>query len=116
MAETQTSSSKSIEAPESGTFENSEKNGSSDVVTTNISGHIQEMDRQFGLWSICATGIVTGNTWTAIGGAIVSIQTNTTRGQLKLLTRENRSLQSTMAGPLVLFMSCKRFVNLVLRE
>ncbi|OBT95166.1 hypothetical protein VE01_07650 [Pseudogymnoascus verrucosus] len=71
MAETQTSSSKSIEAPESGTFENSEKNGSSDVVTTNISGHVQELDRQFGLWSICATGIVTGNTWTAIGGAIV---------------------------------------------
>lgn len=73
MAETQTSSSKSIEAPESGIFKDSEKNGTRDVVTTNISGHVQELDRQFGLLSICATGIVTGNTWTAIGGAIVSI-------------------------------------------
>lgn len=38
----------------------------------NVSGHAQELDRQFGLLSICATGIVTGNTWTALGGAIVS--------------------------------------------
>ncbi|KIW17923.1 hypothetical protein PV08_05118 [Exophiala spinifera] len=37
----------------------------------NISGHGQELDRQFGLFSIISAGIVTGNTWTALGGAIV---------------------------------------------
>lgn len=37
----------------------------------NISGHGQELDRQFGLLSIISAGIVTGNTWTALGGAIV---------------------------------------------
>lgn len=45
---------------------------SKDVVA-NVSGHSQELERQFGLLSICATGIVTGNTWTALGGAIVSL-------------------------------------------
>ena len=37
----------------------------------NVSGHEQELDRQFGLLSIISAGIVTGNTWTALGGAIV---------------------------------------------
>ena len=39
----------------------------------NVSGHEQELDRQFGLVSIISAGIVTGNTWTALGGAIVSV-------------------------------------------
>ncbi|KAF2719798.1 choline transporter [Polychaeton citri CBS 116435] len=42
---------------------------SKDVINT--SGHRQELERNFGLWSICATGVVTGNTWTALGGTIV---------------------------------------------
>jgi choline transport protein len=37
----------------------------------NASGHKQELKRQFGLLSICAVGITTGNVWTALGGAIV---------------------------------------------
>lgn len=73
MAESQTPCAKSIDTPEIGISRNSEKNGTGDVVTTNVSGHVQELDRQFGLLSICATGIVTGNTWTAVGGAIVGI-------------------------------------------
>jgi hypothetical protein len=37
----------------------------------NASGHKQELKRQFGLLSICAVGITTGNVWVALGGAIV---------------------------------------------
>jgi hypothetical protein len=74
MAEIQAPSSKFTDSPpEIGISSSSEKNGTDDIITTNVSGHVQELDRQFGLLSICATGIVTGNTWTALGGAIVSI-------------------------------------------
>lgn len=38
----------------------------------NAGGHKQELDRHFNLISICAVGIVVGNTWTALGGSIVS--------------------------------------------
>lgn len=37
----------------------------------NISGHRQELQRNFGLWSICGVGLVTGNSWAALGGSIV---------------------------------------------
>jgi len=43
------------------------------VVVVNASGHVQELDRNFNLLSIMSVGIVTGNTWTAIGGAIVRL-------------------------------------------
>ncbi|KAK3075006.1 hypothetical protein LTS18_014124, partial [Coniosporium uncinatum] len=39
-------------------------------VVVNASGHIQELDRNFNLMSILSVGIVTGNTWAAIGGSI----------------------------------------------
>lgn len=38
----------------------------------NASGHKQELERHFGLLSICSTGITTGNVWAALGGSIVS--------------------------------------------
>ena len=38
----------------------------------NASGHKQELERQFGLLSICSIGITTGNVWAALGGSIVS--------------------------------------------
>ncbi|GAB7353252.1 hypothetical protein MBLNU459_g3762t1 [Dothideomycetes sp. NU459] len=41
------------------------------VVAVNASGHAQELERNFSLLSICSVGIVTGNTWAAIGGSIV---------------------------------------------
>lgn len=37
----------------------------------NASGHVQELERQFSLLSICAIGISTGNVWAALGGSIV---------------------------------------------
>lgn len=42
-----------------------------DVQVVNASGHKQELERNFGLISICATAITTGNTWAAAGGSIV---------------------------------------------
>jgi hypothetical protein len=43
--------------------------GVSEII--NESGHVQELDRQFGLLSICSIGITTGNVWAALGGSIV---------------------------------------------
>ena len=37
----------------------------------NAGGHKQELDRNFSLLSISAVGIVSGNTWTILGGSIV---------------------------------------------
>ena len=31
----------------------------------NASGHVQELDRHFGLWSLCAVGIAADNAWGA---------------------------------------------------
>jgi choline transport protein len=42
----------------------------SDLV--NASGHKQELDRNFGLWSICALGVCADNAWAAGGGSLVS--------------------------------------------
>lgn len=36
----------------------------------NASGHVQEVDRQFGLWSICSVSLVTDNAWAAGSGAL----------------------------------------------
>ncbi|PQE26853.1 hypothetical protein CJF31_00003568 [Rutstroemia sp. NJR-2017a BVV2] len=33
-------------------------------------GHVQELERNFSLLSICAVGLVTGSTWAALGGSI----------------------------------------------
>ena len=41
------------------------------VGEVNISGHRQELHRNFGPWSVCGVGIVTGNVWSALGGSIV---------------------------------------------
>jgi hypothetical protein len=37
----------------------------------NVSGHAQELDRNFGFWSICAVSIVADNAWAAGGGSLV---------------------------------------------
>lgn len=44
-------------------------NASEEVV--NASGHKQELQRNFGLLSICAIAVTTGNTWIAQGGSVV---------------------------------------------
>lgn len=41
----------------------------------NASGHVQELERQFGLLSLSAVGIVTGCSWALMGGTIVSPRT-----------------------------------------
>ena len=52
------SSSASAEGPPSGTL-------------INVSGHKQELERNFGLISLCGLGITSGNTWIALGGSVV---------------------------------------------
>ncbi|KAK8208550.1 amino acid/polyamine transporter I [Phyllosticta capitalensis] len=37
----------------------------------NASGHAQELERNFSVWSAASVGICTGNTWAALGGSIV---------------------------------------------
>jgi hypothetical protein len=44
-----------------------------DVDEINASGHVQELERQFGLLSISAIGIVTGCSWALMGGTIVGL-------------------------------------------
>ncbi|KAL8726165.1 MAG: hypothetical protein Q9166_006882 [cf. Caloplaca sp. 2 TL-2023] len=39
-------------------------------VALNVSGHKQELQRNFGLFSLCGLGITAGNVWIALGGAI----------------------------------------------
>lgn len=38
---------------------------------TDISGHYEKLDRNFGIWSICASAITCGNSWLALAGGIV---------------------------------------------
>ncbi|RDW80583.1 hypothetical protein BP5796_05281 [Coleophoma crateriformis] len=40
------------------------------IVEVNETGHVQELERLHSLLSICSVGIVTGNTWAALGGSI----------------------------------------------
>lgn len=42
----------------------------------NASGHAQELERQFGLLSVSAIGIVTGCSWALMGGTIVGPSPN----------------------------------------
>ena len=39
-------------------------------ISINETGQVQELDRNFNLLSVCSVGIVTGNTWAALGGSI----------------------------------------------
>lgn len=37
----------------------------------NVSGHPQELDRNFGFWSICGISIVADDAWAAGAGSLV---------------------------------------------
>ena len=37
----------------------------------NASGHVQELNRNFSLWSLAGVGLSVGNVWPAIGGSIL---------------------------------------------
>ncbi|GAB7352326.1 hypothetical protein MBLNU459_g2772t1 [Dothideomycetes sp. NU459] len=41
-------------------------------ILVNVSGHVQELDRNFGFWSICAIAVVADNAWGAGAGALVT--------------------------------------------
>lgn len=45
-------------------------------VLINASGHVQELDRNFSLLSICAIAVTTGNTWIAQGGSVTVALSN----------------------------------------
>ncbi|KAL4997814.1 amino acid/polyamine transporter I [Aspergillus recurvatus] len=53
-----------------------EEQRSSMEVPVNASGHRQELQRNYGLLSICALAITTGNTWIAQGGSIATALSN----------------------------------------
>ena len=42
-----------------------------DRIVVNASGHVQELDRQFGLFSICSMGVCTDNAWSSQAASIV---------------------------------------------
>lgn len=44
----------------------------SQLAEVNETGHVQEVERNFSLLSICSVGLVTGNTWAALGGSIAT--------------------------------------------
>ena len=37
----------------------------------NASGHVQELERNFGIVSLCSLGITSGNAWISLGGTLV---------------------------------------------
>ncbi|KAF4122245.1 Amino acid permease [Geosmithia morbida] len=45
--------------------------GTTDAAHVNASGHVQELERNFGLVSLAGLGLTTGNVWPAIGGSIL---------------------------------------------
>ncbi|KAB8298028.1 hypothetical protein EYC80_001800 [Monilinia laxa] len=49
-----------------------DKESHSQLVEVNETGHVQEVERNFSLLSICSVGLVTGNTWAALGGSIAT--------------------------------------------
>ncbi len=50
------------------------------VELTADGAHVQQLEKNFGLLSICSVGIVTGNTWVSFGGAVVSYFSLTKHG------------------------------------
>lgn len=58
----------------------------------NVSGHKQELERNFGLLSVCSLGITSGNTWIALGGTVVSFATIVRLAQLLMLIADRRHL------------------------
>lgn len=69
----------------------------------NASGHRQQLQRNFGLLSICGVAITTGNTWVALGGSIVNHLPITTKLQMLMSSRSSRC---TMVVRQALFMNC----------
>ncbi len=67
----ETITTKSSDSTPIGEIIMAEKEHESCIHEVNETGHIQELERNFSLFSICSVGIVTGSTWPALGGSIV---------------------------------------------
>lgn len=48
-----------------------EHDGSSGPELISASGHVQEVDRNFGILSLAGPGLTVGNVWPAVGGSIL---------------------------------------------
>lgn len=62
----------------------------------NPSGHVQELERNFGVLSLCSFAITSGNTWVAAGGSLVDFFQRCLYPQTDAL--EYRQWLSTTAG------------------
>ncbi|KAJ7936905.1 choline transport protein [Mycena leptocephala] len=63
-------------AQESATIVMSGEVGTASRARVNASGHIDQLDRQYGLLSICATALTIDSAWVALGGSITIAVTN----------------------------------------
>lgn len=77
-----------------------------EVTEVNASGHVQELDRHFGLLSIIGTGVTVGAAWPAVGGSIVS-DTLPSAPSPRSFTHTTRSFPSTTAGHRECCMNCE---------
>ncbi|KAJ7832324.1 choline transport protein [Mycena olivaceomarginata] len=57
-------------AQENTTIVTSGEVGTASRARVNASGHVDQLDRQYGLLSICATALTIDNAWVALGGSI----------------------------------------------
>lgn len=68
-------SEKKAEAPEPALSQDGEDHAvgsvSKEGELLNVSGHVQELDRSFGFWSVASLGILSDNAWAAGGGSLV---------------------------------------------
>lgn len=70
MAITDEKSTEPIETKHSPTLLPNDE-ASASAAALNVSGHKQELQRNFNPLSLCALAITTGNVWIGLGGAIV---------------------------------------------
>ena len=86
------------------------------VEILNVSGHVQELDRSLGFWSICAVSIVADNAWAAGAGALVRdilIPSLSLRGSIEggNLTNRHRLSLYMMAAHQAFYMSCMLYMK-----
>ena len=63
--------SMSMDEKQETTYHSTDEVGEGEIVV-NASGHAQELDRQFGFWSIVCFGFLVDNAWMAGAGALVT--------------------------------------------
>lgn len=56
---------------EPSSYKGSDSDQDDHVELINASGHVQELDRSFGFWSICSASVAVDNAWVAGAGTLV---------------------------------------------